>query len=228
MTFLTSIKRYIPNTVIKRRLDDDAGNCVLLTFDDGPHCRITPVVLELLAKYNAKAIFFLVGNRVEKYPNLLLQILTQGHLIGNHTYQHPNKTVFTFNEYRKDIAHCQKVIKKISGISPQLFRPPRGKITLAGLTAARMSGLSSVFWSNEGGENGSNKGLNAGTIAAKIISTVKPRDIILLHDDHSAMPEVLEKILPFLKQENFNLTDGINYLGGHAAPQVGTLGARDI
>lgn len=206
------IKKFVPNSVIRRRLDERAGNAVMLTFDDGPTTNTTPAVLEVLAQHRVKAMFFIVGKRIEKNPGVLQKIVEQGHVLGNHTFQHPAHPIVRMVEYRSDIVQCQDLIKKETGIVPRMFRPPGGRITVAGLLAARSAGLSSVFWSNDGGENSFNKGKGPEFISNLVISQLKPKDVILFHDDCSATPEILDRVLVHLKKEKINIVSGEEYL----------------
>lgn len=96
---------------------------IFLTFDDGPHPLITPKVLDILDKHNAKAVFFCVGDNVRKYPGTYLQILERGHKTGIHTFNHLNgwKT--------KNKAYLQNIEKSAKYINSDLFRPPYGRIS---------------------------------------------------------------------------------------------------
>ncbi|MDY6801288.1 MAG: polysaccharide deacetylase family protein [Bacteroidota bacterium] len=99
-------------------------NEIFLTFDDGPTPEVTPWVLSILKKYNAKATFFCVGQKVQKNPALYQQIINEGHVVGNHSYSHLSGWKIKNQEYYKDIY-------KASGlIHSNLFRPPYGEITL--------------------------------------------------------------------------------------------------
>ena len=93
---------------------------LFLTFDDGPHPEITPIVLGLLEKFNAKATFFCVGENVEKYPEVYQSILQQGHTVGNHTYNHFNGLKTKTETYISNIEKCAEYV------SSNLFRPPYG------------------------------------------------------------------------------------------------------
>lgn len=93
-----------------------------LTFDDGPHPVITPFVLEELKKYNAKASFFCIGKNVSLYPEVYQRILSEGHTVGNHTYDHPNGWLTGDEHYLKNIKEASKFIQS------NLFRPPYGKM----------------------------------------------------------------------------------------------------
>lgn len=95
---------------------------IYLSFDDGPHPEITLFVLEELKKYNAKASFFCIGNNVALYPHIYRQILSEGHAVGNHTYDHLNGWETSTHQYLDNIAQASKYIHS------NLFRPPYGRI----------------------------------------------------------------------------------------------------
>ena len=99
------------------------GKKIYLTFDDGPHPSITPFVLDELKIYGAKATFFCVGSNVEKHPEVYKRIISEGHAVGNHTYNHLNGWKTADKTYLEDIAKAAGLID--SG----LFRPPHGRIT---------------------------------------------------------------------------------------------------
>ncbi len=95
---------------------------LFLTFDDGPHPDITPMVLDILRKYQVKSTFFLLGKNVESYPGFVQKLKEDGHSIGNHTYSHLNGWKTPSGAYYNDIVRCQSLV------STRLFRPPYGRI----------------------------------------------------------------------------------------------------
>ena len=194
------------------RLSREASSAILFTFDDGPHKKITPLVLELLEKYQVQAIFFIIGRFAYQNPDLLKMIIKKGHLIGNHTYTHPNNRIPDFFFFRKDIIRCQMLVKDILGIEPIFFRPPRGVINLKPLLAAKSLSLTSILWSNEGGEWGRAKSDDYRIIAEKLLETLKPRDIVLLHDNNPKVLKILDIVLPILKSRKADLSNGLRYL----------------
>ena len=97
-------------------------NTIYLTFDDGPIPEVTPWVLETLAKYNAKATFFCVGDNVRKYPEIYAKVVEGGHSVGNHTLNHLSGWSTENISYFHNIRHCARIVN--SG----LFRPPYGKL----------------------------------------------------------------------------------------------------
>lgn len=203
----------MPNLLIQRRLPlwkSRNGNFLLLTFDDGPDEKITPAVLNTLENNDIRAMFFLVGYRAEKYPHIVRQIVKGGHKIGNHSYAHFNDRVPGYSEYRGDILKCQEVIRNIAGVEPLYFRPPRGIISLASLLAVRSIGLKNIFWSLEGGEWGRNRHAGIDFIIQSILHGANNRDILLLHDDHAYVVDILNVILPALREKNFDLNGWID------------------
>jgi cellulose synthase/poly-beta-1,6-N-acetylglucosamine synthase-like glycosyltransferase/peptidoglycan/xylan/chitin deacetylase (PgdA/CDA1 family)/spore germination protein YaaH len=97
---------------------------VALTFDDGPDPTWTPMVLDILKKYNVKATFFLVGSQAEQYPDLVQRIVAEGHLVGNHTYTHANLSLLSPEQIQIELNATQRLIESITGRSTTLFRPP--------------------------------------------------------------------------------------------------------
>jgi peptidoglycan-N-acetylglucosamine deacetylase len=103
---------------------ENAQNNIWLTFDDGPHQESTPFILNVLKEEQVKATFFLVGEQMEKHPELLNQIISEGHIVANHSYSHKNGWLSNNSTYFNDIEKCQKLIPE-----NKLFRPPYGKIS---------------------------------------------------------------------------------------------------
>ena len=103
---------------------ENSENNIWLTFDDGPTPEVTPYILQVLKEEKIKATFFLVGEQIEKFPNLVNDIISDGHLIANHSYSHKNGWLTSKAKYLKDIEKCQQLMPQ-----NKLFRPPFGKIT---------------------------------------------------------------------------------------------------
>lgn len=124
MFYLTNTPKLL-RKLFKGRIWDipNEGQELYLTFDDGPHPQVTVFVLDLLAKFNAKATFFCIGKNVEKYPEIYERILLEGHAVGNHSMNHLNGSKVNDKEYLDDIAEAQNFIKS------NLFRPPYGRLS---------------------------------------------------------------------------------------------------
>ena len=122
----TLLKRLIDNRLIYFRLKS-YPSWVLLTFDDGPHETLTPKILDLLDRFEAKAVFFLIGARAKLQPELVREIHRRGHSLGNHSYSHLNDArggTASFSLYKQEIQECQEMIRSIAGVDTDLFRPP--------------------------------------------------------------------------------------------------------
>jgi peptidoglycan-N-acetylglucosamine deacetylase len=216
-----AIKQKIKQSLTWVNLDGRLGDSVLLTFDDGPHPDVTPAVLRLLKEYNARAIFFVVGARLQRAPQLLKRILDDGHALGNHSYLHPNERQPWLGPYVKDLARCQESIKEITGKRPTLFRPPLGTFSPTALIAPRMLGLTTVLWSVDacdwGLKNREDAEEAAGRLAMKLETGSSRNDIVLMHDDNPHVVTILETILPRLASLGCDLYHGLDLI--HQRPQ---------
>lgn len=121
-------------------------NKILLTFDDGPNPETTPLILKKLNEHSIKAIFFCVGENVEKYHELSNQIIAEGHLIANHTYSHKDINMLAKN-VDNSIAKCSVAIENATGTIPKYFRPPHGQIGFFTESIIAKQKLKNVMWS---------------------------------------------------------------------------------
>lgn len=124
------------------------GKAVYLTFDDGPIPEVTPKVLEILDRYGVKATFFMVGENIDKHPEVFEQVAAAGHSIGNHTYNHLKGWYTPFDDYMSNVAQCNKAIftHHPSLYIPTLFRPPYGKATLRQRIALHNERYKLIYW----------------------------------------------------------------------------------
>jgi len=163
-------------------------NAVSLTFDDGTDPDSTPEILRLLSKYNVKAAFFVVGNKAEKYPELIRKILARGHELGNHSYSHDNLIMLKNSKsLNNEIETCQKVLKKF-GIISFAFRPPVGITNPKLGKVLRKSGLFAVNFRCRPGDGGNRWIKN---LSKRVLAKIQPDDIIVLHDAVPAKKEQL-------------------------------------
>lgn len=201
------IKRAIKQSLAKVSLKQK--NTVLLTFDDGPHPQVTPEVLRLLKEHNARAIFFVVGKRINDAPHLLRTILDEGHALGNHSYAHPVDGQPWLGSYLKDVAQCQDAIRARTGFKPRFFRPPLGTFSFRSIVAPRLLGLTPVLWSVDADDwsltSTEEASAAADHLVDKLESSPARNDIVLMHDDQPHVVTLLEKILPLLRSQNCDL-----------------------
>jgi len=117
-----------------------------LTFDDGPNPVWTPRLLDLLATHDVCATFFLVGSRVQAQPALVRQIVAAGHLIGNHSWSHPNLALSSARHIDEELSRTNQILAQIAGAPPRYFRPPYGARRPEVLRVARRLGMIPVLW----------------------------------------------------------------------------------
>ena len=152
---------------------------VALTFDDGPWPTSTPILLDLLARHNLQATFFVVGRQAEKHPELIAAILAQGHTIGNHSLRHDSLLMLRRPKtLQKDIHTTQEILQK-SGVTPLVFRPPAGITNPRLKQVLALENLLAVNYSCRAMDGGNR---NIDNLAGKILARLRPGDIIMLHD----------------------------------------------
>lgn len=173
---------------------------VALTFDDGPDPSVTPRILDTLAKYHAKATFFVVGRCAIKYPELLKRIVAEGHVIGNRSYSHPSKVSAV--EAVKQIDETSKAIKAATGRTPTLFRPPYGIQSGEMVKYAKSKSYAIVLWNLTSADTATK---DSNVIARNVAYTPDPGDIALMHDGsgHSPTADALPKIMEKLAKDGF-------------------------
>jgi peptidoglycan/xylan/chitin deacetylase (PgdA/CDA1 family) len=204
------IKRLIPRCLLVRSLKPQARNSVLLTFDDGPDARITPAVLERLRRRQAIAVFFVVGRRIGDAPEVLRMIHEEGHLIGNHSFAHSNSVQPRFVAYYQDILRCQRLVEKTAGIRPRLFRPPLGRLSPTTLIAPRLAGLRTVNWSLDSHDWRCRTVEQAQQAAQDACLRIRGGDILLMHDDHPYVLDILDILLS--RWATFDLSRGRDFI----------------
>lgn len=150
-----------------------------LTYDDGPNDPHTMCLLEVLAKNDVRATFFLIGRYVRQRPDIIREIAQAGHIIGNHTFTHPLLTLKSEKEIRNELADCQTALQDAVGEHSNLFRPPFGGRRPAVLRIAREMGLEPVMWDVTGYDWNAPP---AEVIARKVASQIRGGNVILLHD----------------------------------------------
>lgn len=175
---------------------------VALTFDDGPDNNV-PKIIKLLQEYDAKATFFVVGNKVQKFPDAAKQIIHTGNEIGNHSFTHPSLPKLTPEKIREEIESTQKIIKKIAGFTPVLFRAPNlqysdelWKVIHANNLQAVNSSPSVEDW---------NRKTTKEQIIERSTVHVSPGGIVLMHTWPGKTVEALPAILTYLKENGDQL-----------------------
>jgi peptidoglycan/xylan/chitin deacetylase (PgdA/CDA1 family) len=172
------------------------GPFVAMTFDDGPNATLTPKLLDLLAKNHMKATFFVVGQNVAEYPDIVKRAAREGHEIASHSWSHPNLGKMSDDGVRRELQKTDDAIVQAIGTRPTLMRPPYGSIT-----ARQKSWINEAFgyriiiwdvdpldWRRPG----------PSVVTQRIVSGAQPGSIILAHDIHGptidAMPDTFEQL----------------------------------
>lgn len=155
-----------------------------LTYDDGPNDPHTLRLLEVLARFQARATFFLIGQYVRRRPDIVREIQAAGHVIGNHTDTHPNLIFVSAGRLRQELESCRKSLEDAIGQPAPLFRPPFGGRRPNVLREARKMGLQPVMWSVTAFDWSAK---SSSAIVDKVVKQVEGRstpqgEIILLHD----------------------------------------------
>lgn len=150
-----------------------------LTFDDGPNDPYTSQLIDVLARHNVKATFFMLGQYVKARPDLARMVADAGHVIGNHTFRHPNLIFLSAGRVKKEIEECTRALNDAVGQHSILFRPPFGGRRPASLRIARSLGLEPIMWNVTGWDW---KAPSADFIQQKIARRVRGGSVLLLHD----------------------------------------------
>jgi peptidoglycan/xylan/chitin deacetylase (PgdA/CDA1 family) len=152
-----------------------------LTYDDGPHATLTPQLLDILAAYNLRAIFFMVGQRVGPNAGIVRRMVAEGHTVGNHSYTHPLMTNRSVTAQRAELGRTQEAIRAACGVYPTLFRPPYGATNAALETMARNEfGLRTMMWDVDTRDY---RRPGAQVVANRILAAY-PGQVVLMHDIH--------------------------------------------
>lgn len=176
-------------------------NNIFLSFDDGPH-ENTVEIMNLLRKYHAKGNFFCIGRHLDENPQLAQQLVDEGHFIGNHSYLHtaffPTKSK---NSIVEELQHANAIIEKYTGEPCLFFRPPFGVTNPHIAKAVKTLNMICIGWSVRSFDTQDREGRKA---LNKIKKNLKSGDIVLLHDHSPQILSILEELLCFLKENNFN------------------------
>lgn len=151
---------------------------IALTFDDGPASPFTEQILDILRERNVKATFFVCGEHVNRYPEIVRRIHAEGHTLGNHTYSHPFLYFHRPSFFAREIDRTQEAVGKAVGIRPKFFRPPYGARWLGLYGVLEKRKLRLVNWS----DTGYDWKLDTEGIVRETLKTLAPGSIILLHD----------------------------------------------
>lgn len=174
---------------------------VAMTFDDGPHPKNTPRLLDMLRKRNIRATFYVIGGNVDRYPHIVRRIVAEGHEIGNHTYTHRKLTSLSDSEVRKEMRRTEDAIVRAAGVKPRTMRPPYGAL----LTRQRSFifadfGYPTIMWSVDPLDW---KRPGPSVVKSRLLKGAHNGAILLAHDLHAPTVDAMPKTFDGLLARNF-------------------------
>ena len=187
------------------------GTDVYLTFDDGPIPEVTPKVLAILDKYQVKATFFMVGENIDKHPEVFEQVVRAGHSIGNHTYNHLKGWRTSHEEYMANVTKWENAFNRQSIVNRQssnrqLFRPPYGKAWFGQRYALHKKGYRLIYWDILTRDY--DHSVTPQEMLANIQRNTRPGSIINFHDSlksNERMLTVLPQAIEWLQAQGYTL-----------------------
>ncbi len=178
---------------------------VYLTYDDGPHPTYPPALLDVLAAYDARATFFVLGSEVERYPAIAARIVREGHAIGNHTWSPPQLTRVSGDVLNREVLDTQSAIQRATGTTPACLRPPYGDRNATVNARVAELGLRMTLWDVDP-EDWRRPGTDA--IVDRVLARVRPGAVILLHDGRRERGQTVaatERLLAGLTEQGYQL-----------------------
>ncbi|MCI9298054.1 MAG: polysaccharide deacetylase family protein [Lachnospiraceae bacterium] len=178
-------------------LGDESEKVLYLTFDCGYENGNTEKILEALKKHNAKATFFVVGHFLESAPELVKRMSEEGHMVGNHTWHHPDiSTIAAEEKFREELESVADKYQEITGQElNRFYRPPQGKYNLDNLAMAQKQGYKTIFWSLAYVDWNVDAQPSKEEAFAKLTGRVHPGAVVLLHNTSKTNGEILDELL---------------------------------
>lgn len=193
--------RWLPRRLVQTHGPADNGACYL-TFDDGPDPTYTPRLLDLLARHQAKASFFLVGQRVERHPELVQRMVGEGHLIANHSYSHQAFHTLPLSGQMDEFARTDALLSAFDGEPRHLLRTPQGHLDARLLVHCAREARRIVYWSYDSLDY--RKPEHDAFVTRLRADPPLPGDIVLMHDDGDCAIDALAVLLPEWQQQGYH------------------------
>lgn len=176
---------------------DTDEKILYLTFDAGYENGNTPAILEALKKHQAPAVFFAVGNFIKDNPDLIKRMITEGHIVGNHTMTHPDMSqISSMESFQKELKGVEELYTSVTGEPmTKFYRPPRGVYSTENLSMAKELGYSTFFWSLAYVDWIQEQQPSKEEAFQKLIPRIHPGAIVLLHNTSSTNAAILDELL---------------------------------
>lgn len=213
LSFQEEGKRPVGNATIQELAEyhaffaaDTAEKKLYLTFDCGYENGNTPAILAALKKHQAPAVFFAVGNFVRDNPDLIKQMVAEGHIVGNHTMTHPDMSkISSEDSFQKELQGVEKIYKETTGKEMEKFyRPPQGIYSTENLAMAKELGYSTFFWSLAYVDWIQDQQPSREEALRKLLTRVHPGAIVLLHNTSSTNGIILDELLSRWKKMGYS------------------------
>ena len=192
------VRAFFPSIVWRK---ENSENKIWLTFDDGPSKEATPFILKTLKEEHIKATFFLVGEQIKKHPDLVKKIITDGHIVANHSYSHKSGWLSSSKSYLEDIEKCQTLMPK-----NKLFRPPYGKISPKQIRALKKK-YQIILWDVLSWDFATN--ITSKQIKKNVLENTCSGSIIVFHNNQQSLKNlspILKEIIQKLKSKRFSFS----------------------
>ena len=178
-------------------MGDTSKKIIYLTFDCGYENGFTEPILDALKKHNAPAAFFVVGNMVETAPDIVCRMVQEGHIVGNHTYHHPDMSSISDQAaFQKELEDLEALYKETTGVEmPKYYRPPQGKYSEENLKQAQALGYKTIFWSLAYVDWYVDDQPTAEQAYSKLLPRIHDGAIVLLHSTSKTNAEILDDLL---------------------------------
>ena len=177
-------------------IGDDDEKVLYLTFDAGYENGCTARILDTLKSHNVSAAFFLVGDYMERNPDLVRRMVDEGHIVGNHTMNHPDMSGMAGDDFQREITGLESLFREMTGKElPKYYRPPQGLYSEANLKAAQALGYKTVFWSLAYVDWNNDSQPTAECAFSKLLPRTHNGAVVLLHSTSKTNAAILDELL---------------------------------
>ncbi|MBE1537979.1 polysaccharide deacetylase family protein [Actinomadura algeriensis] len=195
-------------------VDCARAKCVALTFDDGP-VPGTAELLDVLDARGVRATFFVVGEQAAEHPELVRREHLAGHEIGNHSYTHADLGAASKRRVVEELRKTQDAVRRATGFTPVLLRPPYGSMSGTLTREARRTGLSQVLWSVDP-QDWSDR--DSGSVERRVVEGARPGAVVLMHDIHGSTVDAVPDIIDRLREDGYVFVTVSQLFDGRLAP----------